>query len=110
MYAADATVTGDPALLRRDPRLQLRRFFAGVRGTAAHAGNFGPGLRFHDLPDRTVNAHSNVDTAEYANIMLSFTWSIRRPGTPGCRRSRRARARSWASGSDARSPATGRTG
>ena len=28
MYAADATVTGDPTLLRRDMALQLRRFFA----------------------------------------------------------------------------------
>ena len=29
MYAADATVTGDNTLLKRDMSLQLRRFFAG---------------------------------------------------------------------------------
>ncbi len=50
MYAADATVTGDNTLLKRDMYLQLKRFFAGVRGTASRAGNFGPGMRFHYLP------------------------------------------------------------
>ena len=50
MYAADATVTGDTTLLKRDMSLQLQRFFAGVRGSAARAGNFGPGMRFHYLP------------------------------------------------------------
>ena len=52
MYAADATVTGDPTLLKRDMSLQLRRFFAGVRGSGGRAGNFGPGMRFHYLPAR----------------------------------------------------------
>jgi len=32
MYAADATVTGDPTLLRRDLALQLRRFFSRSAG------------------------------------------------------------------------------
>jgi hypothetical protein len=51
MYAADATVTGDTTLLRRDMRAQLARFFAQVRGNGAGGiGNFGPGLRFHYLP------------------------------------------------------------
>ena len=43
MYAADATVTGSSALLRRDMRAQLVRFVTGPR-------NFGPGLRFQYLP------------------------------------------------------------
>jgi hypothetical protein len=34
VYAADATVTGDPTLMRRDLRLQIERFAAGVRGAA----------------------------------------------------------------------------
>ena len=42
MYAADATVTGRPALLRRDLRAQLARFVTGR--------NFGAGLRFQYLP------------------------------------------------------------
>ncbi len=66
MYAADATVTGDPTLLRRDFALQLRRFFAD-----AHA-NFGPGVRFHYLPQHPFSVPSNIDSAEYANIVLSF--------------------------------------
>src|SRR3954451_19868358 len=73
MYAADATVTGDNTLLKRDMSLQLKRFFAGVRGSASRAGNFGPGMRFHYLPDTGINARSNVDSAEYANIVLTFT-------------------------------------
>ena len=66
MYAADATVTGDPTLLRHDLALQLRRFFANA------SANFGPGMRFHYLPDHRINVPSNVDSAEYANIVLSF--------------------------------------
>ena len=56
MYAADATVTGDPTLLRHDMALQLRRFFDGVRGAPSRAGNFGPGMRFHYLPRPHVHA------------------------------------------------------
>src|SRR3954469_4541012 len=66
MYAADATVTGDTTLLRRDLALQLRRFFS------RSAANFGPGMRFHYLPDRSLNTPMNVDSAEYANIVLTF--------------------------------------
>jgi hypothetical protein len=64
MYAADATVTGRPGLLRRDLHAQLARF---VRGR-----NFGAGLRFQYLPHLPAHARSNLDSAEYANIVLSF--------------------------------------
>ena len=51
IYAADATVTGDPDALATPFRRQLARFVAGARrGPAGGAGNFGPGLRFHYLP------------------------------------------------------------
>ena len=74
MYAADATVTGDPALLKRDMSLQLRRFFNEARaGSSSKIGNFGPGLRFHYLPHMPLNVDKNVDSAEYANIVLTFT-------------------------------------
>ncbi len=66
MYAADATVTGDTTLLRHDLALQLRRFFADA------AANFGPGMRFIYLPHHPMSVPSNVDSAEYANIVLSF--------------------------------------
>src|SRR3712207_9381348 len=62
MYAADATVTGDTSLLRRDMSLQLRRFFAGARaGAASRIGNFGPGMRWHYLPHMSANVDKNVD-------------------------------------------------
>src|SRR5689334_3313612 len=79
MYAADATVTGDRTLLRRDLRLQLQRFFSRA------PVNFGPGMRFHYLPDRNFNAPMNVDSAEYANIVLTFVRfydQARRAGMP----------------------------
>src|SRR3954452_11619261 len=98
MYAADATVAGDTSLLRRDMSLQLRRFFKGVHGTAAHAGNFGPGMRFHYLPNTTLNSPKNIDSAEYANIVLTFTRfydQARRAGMPSLPTSARALASQW---------------
>jgi hypothetical protein len=65
IYAADATVSGRPTLVRRDMRAQLVRFLTGPR-------NFGPGLRFQYLPHFGAHARANVDSAEYANIVLSF--------------------------------------
>jgi hypothetical protein len=73
MYAADATVTGRPTLLRRDLRGQLAHFVATAQvGSAGGVGNFGAGLRFHYQPDKPLNLRSNLDSAEYANIVLSF--------------------------------------
>jgi hypothetical protein len=73
MYAADATVTGRTDLVRRDMRNQLIRFVRGVRAHAGTAGNLGPGMRFHYLPGRPASHPMNVDSAEYANIVLSFS-------------------------------------
>ncbi len=73
LYAADATVTGDPRLLRRDLRLQIQRFADGARGRGRAAGNLGPGLRFNYLPHMRPSARMNTDSAEYANIVASFT-------------------------------------
>ncbi len=98
MYAADATVTGDSTLLKHDMYLQLKRFFAGVRGNAARAGNFGPGMRFHYLPGTSVNARMNVDSAEYANIVLTFTRfydQARRAGMPALNGSEKSVMHEW---------------
>jgi hypothetical protein len=67
IYAADATVGGPGGLLRDDLRRQIHRF------AAAASGNFGPGLHFHYLPARSAGSVHNVDTAEYASIVASFT-------------------------------------
>lgn len=73
IYAADATVGGGRELLRVDLRRQIHRFAAGgARDAAARAGNFGPGLHFHYLPQRPAGSRMNVDSAEYASIVASF--------------------------------------
>ena len=107
VYAADATVTGHGRMLRHDMALQLRRFFRGATGVGGRAGNFGAGMRFHYLPYSSPGERRNVDSAEYANIVLSFTrfyGQARRAGMPplepGARRlmrewSRRALAGYW---------------
>ena len=90
MYAADATVTGRPGLLRKDLRAQLARF---VRGR-----NFGAGMRFQYLPHVAAYARSNLDSAEYANIVLSllrFYNQARRAGMAPLSRAGRSLVRRW---------------
>jgi hypothetical protein len=91
MYAADATVSGRSGLLRRDLRAQLARFVSGPR-------NFGPGLRFQYLPHFGPQARANVDSAEYANIVLSFLrfyGEARRAGMAPLSRAGRGLVRRW---------------
>jgi hypothetical protein len=93
MYAADATVTGDPLRLRRDLRRQIVRFADQARD------NFGPGLGFHYLPHRPPATRSNLDSAEYANIVLSFSRFLEQARAAGMKPlPRRATAllRGWA--------------
>ena len=85
MYAADATVTGDndPAQARPAPAAQALLLPDPRPGS--RIGNFGPGMRFHYLPHMSVNDRSNVDSAEYSNIVLTFTRfydQARRAGMP----------------------------
>ncbi|RKQ91022.1 hypothetical protein C8N24_0838 [Solirubrobacter pauli] len=63
LYLAAATLTGDPELLRRDYRRQLRRFIRSKR-------NLGPSFRFNYLPHFPADDPTNLDSAEYANITL----------------------------------------
>jgi hypothetical protein len=99
MYAADATVTGDTTLLRHDLRLQLARFFGGARASGASwIGNFGPGMRFHYLPHMALNNPRNLDSAEYANIVLTFVRfydQARRAGMPALPSSSKALMHEW---------------
>ena len=90
MYAADATVSGSPALLRRDLRAQLTRFVTGR--------NFAAGLRFQYLPHFGSYARANVDSAEYACIVLSFLRfynQARRAGMVPLSRAGRSLVRRW---------------
>jgi hypothetical protein len=61
----------------------------GATGTADHAGNLGPGLRFAYFPGRRMQLRENFDSAEYANIVASFTRyyvDARRRGMPAAPR------------------------
>jgi hypothetical protein len=98
MYEAAATVAGDRNLLRRDLRLQLERFVSGIGPHGRAAGNLGPGGRFHYLPDKPVNHPMNVDSAEYANIVMSVTRFLDHGREAGMRLSPHTRStmRAWA--------------
>ena len=67
-----ADVTGDASLLRDDLAHHLKHF-----ATYSHwghgTGNLGPGLRFHYRPDLPLSHPLNVDSAEYASMVASFT-------------------------------------
>ena len=101
IYAADATVTGRPAALAVPMRRQLERFLRGVeRPPAGAAGNLGPSLRFHYLPADDVNDPRNVESTEYANIVLSyarFYGQARAAGMPRPARADLALLRQWTS-------------
>jgi hypothetical protein len=62
-YAAQVTGSGD--LLRDEYRLQMDRFL-----TDGH--NLSPSFRFQYLPQKPPSHFFNLDSAEYANIVLHF--------------------------------------
>ena len=101
MYAADATVTGRPGLLRRDLRGQLARFVAGATSAPACASSTCRSSR----PTRALN----LDSAEYANIVLSFLRFYNQARRAGMAPLSRAGRGSSGAGSGERSPATGPT-
>jgi hypothetical protein len=67
VFAADATVNGNDRDLAQGTKAHLAKFLANARA------NLGPGLRFHYLPHEHLNHPMNVDSAEYANVVLSFS-------------------------------------
>ena len=73
VLAADATVNGAHAAFVTGVHGHLEHFLAGVAPQPGAAGNLGAGLRFHYLPRRETSRRFNVDSAEYANIVLSFS-------------------------------------
>ncbi len=92
VFAADAEINGNDRALARGTRAHLDRFLGNARS------NFGPGLRFHYLPDAAVNHPMNVDSAEYANIVLSFSRfydQARRAGMPAPGGSKMRLLRNW---------------
>jgi hypothetical protein len=63
LYAAATTVSGRADLLRRLYRRQLAAFATDPR-------NFGRGFQFHYVPKHLSTAARNLDSPEYANIVV----------------------------------------
>ena len=92
VFAADAAINGNDAGLVQGTRAHLSKFLSQART------NLGPGLRFHYLPHERLNHPMNVDSAEYANIVLSFSRfyeQARKAGMPAPGGSRLRLLRSW---------------
>lgn len=92
VFAADATVNGNDRALAGGTRRHLSRFLSRKKE------NLGPGLRFRYLPHERATHPMNVDSAEYANIVLSFTRhyeQARKAGMPAPGGSRLRLLRSW---------------
>jgi hypothetical protein len=71
LYASDAAVTGNGALLRKDYRAQLVRFADAIEHPMRkrRSPNLGPGYQFHYHPELSGTAAINLDSPEYANIV-----------------------------------------
>jgi hypothetical protein len=99
IYAAAAETSGDTSLLSRDLRAQVVRFVRGVlHPRPGTAGNLGAGMRFHYVPDRSVDWSLNFDSPEYANLVASFarTWdAARAAGMPDISAGEKAIIRQW---------------
>jgi hypothetical protein len=109
VYAADATVTGNGRLLRRDLALQLRRFFAVPPVTAGAPATSAPACASTTCrTPRRPSAATSIRPSTRASSSPSRA-STGRLAAPACRRWSRARGACCASGRAARSPATGRT-
>ncbi|MGX6447308.1 hypothetical protein ACVU7I_04480 [Patulibacter sp. S7RM1-6] len=101
VYAAYASVTGDPTLLRDDYRRQLIWFADHARTPAFTGGtsNLASGLGFHYVPNRPTDNYINrVDTAEYANVVagaLAYLDEARAAGMEDLPASTRRTLRDW---------------
>ena len=102
LHACAASMTGDSTLLRRDYRRQLTRFLNGAKRPMApwRIPNLGPSYNFHRNPFQRSRARQNIESAEYANIVLDVIYyyeQARRAGmAPISRRQARA-LRAWVS-------------
>jgi hypothetical protein len=100
VYQAAATVGGDKQGLHGELLQQLRRFVDGVSKPMAGAtvSNLGPSYRFHYLPGSSERHKYNLDSAEYANIVVGFLVAYqqaRKMGMPGLDSRRAQVVRAW---------------
>jgi hypothetical protein len=76
LHACAVSMTDDPALLRRDYRRQLTRFLRGARRAVRpwRIPNLGPSYNFHRNPFQRAGGKQNIESAEYANIVLDVLY------------------------------------
>ncbi len=74
MYAYAAEVAGRNDLLRDDYRRQLSRFLHGCERPVApwHIPNLSPSYSFHRDPLAPVGSRENIESSEYANLVLGI--------------------------------------
>jgi hypothetical protein len=76
LHACAVSMTGDPSGLRHDYRRQLMRFLRGAtRPTSPwRIPNLGPSYNFHRNPFQRAGYKQNIESAEYANIVLDVIY------------------------------------
>ena len=76
IQACAVSMTDDPTLLRRDYRRQLTRFLRGAKRAVRpwRIPNLGPSYNFHRNPFQRAGAAQNIESAEYANIVLDVIY------------------------------------
>ncbi len=76
LHACAVSMTGDPSLLRHDYRRQLVRFLRGAKRPTPpwRIPNLGPSYNFHRNPFQRAGYKQNIESAEYANIVLDVIY------------------------------------
>jgi hypothetical protein len=102
LHACAASMTGDSRLLRNDYRKQLGRFLNGAKHSVRpwRIANLGPSYSFHRNPFQTSRARQNIESNEYANIVLDVIYYYEQARRAGMRplSARQARVlRAWVS-------------
>jgi len=93
--ACAVSMTDDPTLLRRDYRRQLTRFLRGAKRPTRpwRIPNLGPSYNFHRNPFQRAGAPQNIESAEYANIVLDVIYYYEQARARGMRPISRSHAR-----------------
>jgi hypothetical protein len=76
LHACTASMTGETTLLRSDYRRQLTRFLDGAKRSVRpwRIANLGSSYSFHRNPFQRAGANQNIESAEYANIVLDVIY------------------------------------
>jgi hypothetical protein len=87
IQACAVSMTDDPTLLRHDYRRQLTRFLRGARRAVRpwRISNLGPSYNFHRNPFQRAGAPQNIESAEYANIVLDAIYYYEQARARGMR-------------------------